>query len=253
MNTAAAVLLILVGVLHSILGERVVLRPLFAGSWELALSRGAAERLLRGAWHLTSLAWWGLSATLLGAPAGVAFGLVCLLSAATIHVCLPGHLAWPLFTAAGVLSLGTAEALPTSLLIAVVAAAAAAATVAAGFHIAWAAGVRRGLRDALPQASGSREPLGRPGRGATLAVAGALGAYVVVVAALVLGAEGALWRWCAIAALVVLAVRVVGEGRYVGITKRVRNTGFARADDRYWTPVVGLLGLGSAAALALAG
>ncbi|MCO1339797.1 hypothetical protein BJH93_12985 [Kocuria polaris] len=131
--------------------------------------------------------------------------------------------------------------------------AAGAAVVAAGFHVAWATGVRRGLQDALPQALGSREPLGRPGRGATLAVAGALAAYVVVVTALALGAEWSLWRWCAIAALVVLAVRVVGEGRYVGITKRVRNTGFARADDRYWTPVVGLLGLGSAAALALAG
>lgn len=252
MNIAAAVLLMLIGVLHSLLGERVVLRPLFAGSWELALSRRTAERLLRGAWHLTSLAWWGLAAALLGVPTGVAFGLVCLLSAVTIQACVPGHLAWPLFTAAGVLALGAAAALPQVLLAVVVVTAAGAAAIAAAFHIAWAAGARRGLADALPQVAGTREPVGRPGQWATLAVAGALGAYVVVVGALLLGASQSPWRWCAIAALVVLTARVIGDGRYMGVTKRVRNTGFARADDRCWTPVVGLLGLGAAAALAIA-
>lgn len=43
------------------------------------------------------------------------------------------------------------------------------------------------------------------------------------------------------------------DGRYVGVLKRVRDTAFARADDRYWTPAVGLLAAGAAAGLALAG
>ncbi len=252
MSFVAALILALVGLVHSVLGEAAVLRPLLASpDWRIGMPRRYANRLLRGAWHLTSVAWWALAGALLGWSVPVVVGVLCLVSGAVIFAFVPGHLAWPFFTAAGLLALAAGGALPTSALWGAAVLAVVAALAAAGFHAAWAAGSTVGVADALPQHAGTREPLWSPGIGPTLAVVAALLAYAVVVAALVLGADGAWWRWVGIAALVLLLARVVGDARYVGVLKRVRDTRFARADDRYWTPVVGLLAAGVAAALAL--
>ncbi len=252
MSIAAALLLSLVGLAHSVLGELVVLRPLLAApGWRVGIPRRYANRLLRGAWHLTSVAWWALAGVLIGWPAPVVVGAVCLVSAAVIFAVVPGHLAWPFFAAAGVLALASGGAVPAWALWGATALALAAAVVAAGFHVAWAAGSTAGVADALPQRAGTRRPLREPSTVAVLAVAAALVSYGLVVVANALGADGAWWRWLGVAALVVLLARVVGDGRYVGVLKRVRDTRFARADDRYWTPVVGLLAAGAGAALAL--
>ncbi|WP_402371005.1 DUF3995 domain-containing protein [Isoptericola rhizosphaerae] len=254
MLVGAALLLVLVGILHSVLGEVVVLRPLLAApGWRIRVPRRDADGLLRGAWHLTSIAWWAAAGVLLGASVPVTIGVMCLASAVLFLVLVRWYLAWPLFTAAGLLSLAAAGAVPPWAWWVIIGSAALVAAVAAGFHVAWAAGASGGPRDVLPQRAGTREPVGLPGRWATLAVAAALLGYVAVVLALGLGAPGAWWAWCGIAALVVLVARVVGDGRYVGVLKRVRGTGFARADDRCWTPVVGLLAAGAGASLALGG
>jgi hypothetical protein len=252
MSIAAALILALVGLAHSALGEVAVLRPLIASpDWRIGVPRRYANRLLRGAWHLTSVAWWALAGILLGWSVHVVVGVVCLVSGAVIFAFVPGHLAWPFFTVAGLLALSAGGALPAWTLWGAAALAVLAAVVAAAFHAAWAAGSTRGVADVLPQRSGTHERLWSPGAGPTLAVVAALLGYAVVVVALVLGAAGAWWRWLGIAALVVLLARVVGDARYVGVLKRVRDTRFARADDRYWTPAVGLLAAGVAAALAL--
>ncbi|WP_407317252.1 DUF3995 domain-containing protein [Isoptericola halotolerans] len=252
MLLTAAVLLIVVGVLHSVLGELFVLRSLLAASgWRVRLPRQHAEGLLRGAWHLTSIAWWAAAGVLLGGSAPVVMGVMCLASAALCFAIVRWHLAWPLFTAAGLLSLAAAGAVPAQAWWVVIGLAVLAAAAAAGFHVTWAAGSTRGAADVLPQRAGSRERLGEPGPLPTLAVAVALSAYVVVVLALALGADGWWWTWCGVAALVILVARVVGDGRYVGVLKRVRDTSFARADDRRWTPAVALLATGIGASLAL--
>lgn len=254
MSLAAALLLALVGLVHSALGEVAVLRPLIASpGWKIGIPRRYADRLLRAAWHLTSVAWWALAGVLLGWPVPVVVGALCLVSGAVIFAFVPGHLAWPFFTAAGVLALASDGAIPAWALGGATALAVAAAVVAAGVHVAWAAGSRAGVADAVPQRAGTRQPLWSPGPVPIVGVVIALVAYAVVVVALALGADGAWWRWLGVAALVLLVARVVGDGRYVGVLKRVRDTRFARADDRYWTPVVGLLAAGAGAALALGG
>ena len=48
-----------------------------------------------------------------------------------------------------------------------------------------------------------------------------------------------------------LTLRLIGDGRFVGFSKRVRDTAFGRADDALFTPAVVLLWLGTASALAL--
>ena len=125
------------------------------------------------------------------------------------------------------------------------------ALVAAGFHLAWAAGSRRGIADALPQDPGTGAPVRLPGRAATLAVALALITLAAIVLAEAAGTTVPVVRWAAVAAVVVLTARALGDGRWVGLFKSVRGTAFARADDRYWTPTVAVLALGTLASVVL--
>ena len=62
----AAVLLFLLGLAHSLLGERYILVRLFRRD-NLPRLFGSPEftvRTLRFAWHITTVAWWGLAALL---------------------------------------------------------------------------------------------------------------------------------------------------------------------------------------------
>jgi Protein of unknown function (DUF3995) len=250
----AAGILIATGGLHSVLGEIVLVGPLLADrTWSVRVPRRAAGRILRFAWHLTTLAWWALAATLVGADVALTFGVTCLVSAAIVMTMVPGFIAWPLFVTAGVLGLWAAGDLPAPVLWTGVGLAAAVASVAAVVHLAWAAGSRRGLAAVLPQDPATGSPVRTPGRAATAAVAAALVGFVVVVLAEARSAGPVAVRWAVVAAVVVLGARVLGEGRWVGVSKSVRGTAFARADDRYWTPAVAVLALGALAALALGG
>ena len=252
----AAALLFVVAIAHSVLGEKFLIHPLIASpDWTLpVLSRAYANRLLRFAWHLTTMAWGGLAIVLVGVPIAYAFAAVCLASAAWILGMLPGHVAWPALLAAGLLVLWSVDAVPTWLLWTGVVAGIALALIAAGFHVAWAFGSRRGTVNVIPQrptplADGTWEPAALPAPLVTFAVAVALTTYAGLVVANATGASAPWLAWLLVAALVVLAARVMGDGRWMGVTKRVRTTGFAHADDRYWTPAAAILGLGAAAAL----
>ena len=115
MNWAALVAAALcagVGVAHSYLGERYILIRLFrrADLPHLFGSDVFTKRTLRFAWHLTTLAWWGLGALVLllagRAPVETLGTAVAATFAATALVTLLGsrgrHLAWPVFTAIAV-------------------------------------------------------------------------------------------------------------------------------------------------------
>jgi len=62
----AAVLLVFIGFVHSILGERYILVRLFKRDNLPKLYGGDwfTKQVLRFAWHLTTLAWWGFAAIL---------------------------------------------------------------------------------------------------------------------------------------------------------------------------------------------
>jgi hypothetical protein len=123
----------------------------------------------------------------------------------------------------------------------------------AGLHIFWAFGGSWGKAAAVPERDGT--PLLRPSRVATLLVAAALisGAVCAVVRGGVAAASAA--GLAAPAGCWVLAVifgaRAIGEGRYVGFMKRVRNTSFARNDTWIYSPLCAVLAAGFLA-LALA-
>jgi hypothetical protein len=108
-----AFLALAVGVAHSVLGERYVLTRLFRRDNLPKLIGGTwfTRRVLRFAWHLTSVAWWGFAAQLAWAGGffgsdptvagllrvvAVTFGVSALV---TLAASRGRHLAWVVFLA----------------------------------------------------------------------------------------------------------------------------------------------------------
>ena len=118
----------------------------------------------------------------------------------------------------------------------------------AALHGYWALGGRRGFAAALPAAPNGTLRL-RPSAGMTWAVALGLLAMSTLSAAHLAFEPGSAPSWMRLAdgALALLfALRAVGDFRYVGLSKRVRDTTFARLDTRYYTPLCLLLAAGCA-------
>lgn len=112
----AAVLIALVAIAHSFLGERYILMRLFRRS-DLPRLFGSdlfTRRTLRFAWHITSVAWLGLAGVLvvLAFPGPPAPGALLLSVAATFlataAIAALGsrgrHLSWVVFTAIALLA-----------------------------------------------------------------------------------------------------------------------------------------------------
>lgn len=101
-----ALLLGIIGFMHSYLGERFVLSRILAlpDLPKLRGSRAYMQSLLRWAWHLTSIAWWGTSVTLIALWTGRGLAAIGAITAATfalhgliIVIVNRRHPAWPLF------------------------------------------------------------------------------------------------------------------------------------------------------------
>jgi len=239
---------VVLGLLHSVLGEMKVLRPLFAArEWKLrVLPRRSAETLLRFAWHATSITWFGLAAIAFGLSLHLSLTVVALAMGGCLFWALRGHLAWPVFLVAGlgaVWSTGLLDrvAQPVALSTAIV------LTGLALVHLYWALGGRRALSSALPSRSDGGVVF-RPGRVITFGVAASLMLFAALIVQ-TLRIDGGYPRALVGIGILILVARAVGDGRYLGFTKRIRGTRFAQLDDRYFTPVVVFLALGSVAAL----
>ena len=109
-------------------------------------------------------------------------------------------------------------------------------------HVYWVFAGQSGLDRVVP--TQDEKALFQPGKASTLLVAGAL-----FVAALV-----SIWRgfylhvgpdWIPRASIwalaVVFALRAIGDFRYIGIFKRVRDTKFARNDTLFFSPLCGAI------------
>lgn len=112
----AAFLTFAVGLAHSYLGEKYILMRLFRRDDlpKLLGDQVFTVRTLRFAWHVTTLAWWGFGAMLWCASRGEltaasaldVLGVTMLVTAATILFASRGrHLAWPVFTAIGIIAM----------------------------------------------------------------------------------------------------------------------------------------------------
>jgi hypothetical protein len=114
----AAVLTFGVGVAHSWLGERKLIGPLVDPATRAGLlaQSGWARRVVRFAWHITTIAWWGMAALLValalspleaqGRYALIAIAVTFAVSGVlTLATSRGRHLAWPVFLAIAGLSL----------------------------------------------------------------------------------------------------------------------------------------------------
>ena len=115
MLTLAAILLVLVGLAHSILGERFLLIPLFKRR-DLPTILGTTDftkRTLRFAWHITTIAWFGFAVILyqLSRDAtvpsiSIIIGITFLISGLIALIASRGkHLSWIVFLTIAALSL----------------------------------------------------------------------------------------------------------------------------------------------------
>jgi hypothetical protein len=117
-------------------------------------------------------------------------------------------------------------------------------------HFYWATGGQRARLAAIPEYEGRR--VISPGPLGTVAVGISL-----LCAALFVGWTAGLWapaslphgvpRVATSILSAIFIVRAIGDRRYVGFLKQVRDTEFARLDTRYYSPLCLLLGLGAAA------
>ncbi|MFC6224757.1 DUF3995 domain-containing protein [Hymenobacter artigasi] len=117
----------------------------------------------------------------------------------------------------------------------------------AGLHAYWATGGTRGLTAALP-AHSTGAVVFQPGRGMVWAVAVVLLVLALLSTAHLLPASAGLpasWLratdWAVAAGL---GLRVLGDFRFVGLNKQVRDTTFAHLDTRYYTPLCLVMALG---------
>ena len=115
-------------------------------------------------------------------------------------------------------------------------------TLLAAVHLYWAAGGNAGKGAAIPTADG--QAVIKPSALSTAMVAAALCAAAALVVLRIgwlalpgLAGDGifvgiAIWLLAA-----VFALRAIGDFRYVGFFKRVRDTGFARLDTLAYSPL----------------
>ena len=244
-----AALLATLAVAHSVLGETGFVRPLVAADWSIdEVPRWAADRLLRVAWHLTSVAWLALAVVAVDGSPLAAVAVAAVASGLLMLIALPGHGAWPAFLVAGLFGFG-ADGLLTDTVLALLAWSAVAVLIGlAGLHLYWAAGGRAGLSAAVP-ATPDGSPTFHPGPVATAAVAGLLLGFAGIIGVAVLTdqpwwIDAAVW-----AGVAVLAGRAIGDRRYAGFTKKERNTLFGQRDDRWYTPLAVLLAIAASAAV----
>lgn len=237
----------LLALAHSALGEKEILVPLFKAEWETPVPRWALQRILRFAWHLTSIAWVGLGAAALGAPVALCIAGVGLSSGAVIFFTLRGHLAWPLFILAGLAGLALHGWLVPPLLSAGVVASLLTLVAIAALHLYWVAGGRWGLSAALPTGPGGKTLLSPP-PWATLLVALALLSFGGLILWAYLGGPAPV-SWLVGAGAGVMVLRAIGDGRSVGLSKTHRDSLFANWDDRLFTPLALLMAGGAGAAL----
>jgi len=113
----AAVLTVAVGLVHSVLGEWRLIGPLLDPLHRQGILAKStfARSILRFAWHLTTIAWWGFAVVLAGlatAPIDPAVRMTLIVIATTflltgiliLVVSRAHHLAWPVFLAISALS-----------------------------------------------------------------------------------------------------------------------------------------------------
>lgn len=263
MTALAIGILLLLAFLHSFLGELFLIRPITSTvseteDWKAKIPETIVLRIVRIGWHLGSVSWVSLAAVLYGVPAGIAVSGFALVGAMALFLRVRIHPAWPLMLILGYAGLRLSDHLPAVLELlvlldwAIVGVAITVATGASVLHLYWAIGGTWGLKDAIPVViadNGDSKSLFK-----TPTIATALVAFALLVLAGLIWVNfktdvSGIFRIVLIIAAVLLGVRVLGDMKYVGFTKRIHKTRFGRLDSSIYTPLVVVLLMGALVAL----
>lgn len=120
-------------------------------------------------------------------------------------------------------------------------------TALSALHIYWAAGGKWGMENAVPQRADGAKAM-QPGKAITFGVAVVLLCFAWAhLSWLVPDLSGLRFpRYVFYLIGAVFFLRVMGDFRYVGLFKTIRNNGFARQDDRLYIPLCAYLSLAAA-------
>jgi len=114
-------------------------------------------------------------------------------------------------------------------------------------HIYWAMGGKWAMTDAVPQKAAGDQKAFIPGKGATLVVAGGLLGFSLLQAANLFTTDQPLLLNIRHYGLLVIGLifllRAIGDFNYVGLTKRVRQTSFAKLDNSIYIPLCAYLSI----------
>ncbi len=117
-------------------------------------------------------------------------------------------------------------------------------SILGGFHFYWLFGGIWGLKKVIPTKTKNATRLEIP-RIATLFVAIILSSmgifYLMHADFIVIDLPNFLMTFCVWAIPIVFALRAIGEFRFVGYFKRIRDTDFAKADTQLFTPLCTLI------------
>ncbi len=113
--------------------------------------------------------------------------------------------------------------------------------VLSGIHFYWAMGGRWALATSLPSNPSTQDFLFKPSVMATLVVA--LGLFLFGLVTLQnafnfpLGIEPRYFRWGDLVISFIFLMRAVGDFKFVGFFKRIRETPFGRNDSKFYSPL----------------
>jgi hypothetical protein len=113
-------------------------------------------------------------------------------------------------------------------------------------HIYWAVGGKQNLAEALPQHTSGKSVF-IPSAGITWVVALGLLGFALITLSAMPNLQGflpiKLVFWLNVIIGSIFLVRAIGDFKYVGFSKKIKNTTFARQDTRWYSPLcAGLAG-----------
>jgi len=110
-----------------------------------------------------------------------------------------------------------------------------------GIHFYWMGGGRWGYVSALPSNPSTQELLFKPSIMATLIVACGLLLFAIITLGNLIvfpfNIDQRYFHWGNLAISIIFLIRAVGDFKYVGFFKSIRDTLFAKMDSKFYSPL----------------
>ncbi len=110
-----------------------------------------------------------------------------------------------------------------------------------GIHFYWLAGGKWGLASSLPSNPSTHDFILKPSILATMVVAFGLLLFAFITLGnartFPFGFEPRYFRWGNLVVSIIFLIRALGDFKYVGFFKRIRETPFAEMDSKFYSPL----------------